>query len=179
MKMNLWDRAFTLALLTFSLISCSSPICRQWDIREISADDSCFNSFRMTLSPESDACHLEVEIDGTPADIRMYINLFLLTVPPCENDPLRTSVSCLLNNGESFIIYPYILSGGQRLLLPLEVSNYLIQLLLEGETFTFQIGRQKTLVILENFQPSYENLTNQNSKKRLIINKPFRDKEFE
>lgn len=139
------------------LTSCSTP-CRQWILCEIGGEDPCFNSGRLILEPDSTICHLELELDRSQSGIRMYVNLLLLQAPPLPEDPQKTALSILFEDGESLIVYPYLLTGGQRLLLPPDVADFLIATLLEGRPFTIQIGRQNLSVIIDQFEPLYQRL---------------------
>jgi hypothetical protein len=158
MTMVFYSRAFYCALFLFCLNACSSPRCRQWEIQEALVEDPCFYSARMTLAPESETCHLELEIDRSRTGLRLYLNVLLLQVPPCPDDPNKAALTLLLEDGESMIVFPYILAGGQRLLFSPEVTLYLIDLLLDGQSFTIQLGRQRSTIILTNFQTSYDQL---------------------
>ncbi len=146
-----------LALCLICLIGCSTS-CRQWEIQEILTKNPCFSNGRLLLGPESDISHLELEITRNRSGIRFYVNLLFLQAPPCPQDTTRTALQIIFEDQEPWTIYPYLFEGGQRLLLPGDVADSLIQALLEERSFTIQIGRNHLLVIPDNFALVYEHL---------------------
>lgn len=147
---------FALCLIT--LTACSTSTCRQWEIQEILTKSPCFNGGRLLLDADSDYSHLELEIIRNSSGIRFYLNLLFLQAPPLQEDPSRTCLIIQFENQEPWTVYPYLLEGNQRLLLPGDVSDILIQSLLNEECFTIQIGRSQITVIPDNFIKTYKRL---------------------
>ncbi len=144
-----------LALCLISLFSCSGPCCRQWEIHKILTKYPCFNGGRITLCPDSNYSHLELELVRNRSGIRFYINLLFLQAQPWKEDPTRTRVEVLFEDKEPWIIYPYLLEGGQRMLLPGDIADTLIQYLLDDYPFSIKIGRTQIEVITDNFATVY------------------------
>lgn len=140
------------------MYSCSSPKLRQWEIQDISTQVPSFNAGRLLLSPDPPSSPLELEITRNCSGIRCYINLLTIEAFPCSEDPSRTRLEILFEDQEPWIIYPYLLAGQQRLLLPGEVADTLIQRLLDNFSFTIQIGDQRLFVIPDQFISVYEKL---------------------
>lgn len=147
-----------LALCIFFCCGCSSPACRQWELQEILTKRPCFNGGRLILGPDSNISQLEMELIRNRSGIRFYINLLFLQALPLKEDPCLTKVEIIFENQEPWIIYPYLLEGGQRLMLPQAISEQLIQALTEDRPFTVKIGRSQLTAIPDNFLAAYEKL---------------------
>jgi hypothetical protein len=147
-----------LALCLAIPTACSRPACRQWEIEEIVTQNPCFNGGRLILSPDSDYSHVELELIRNASGIRFYINLLFLHAMPWNVDHTRTCVTIQIENQDPWTVYPYLLEGGQRLLLPSNVADILVQHLLDNQSFTIQIGHNQTNVLSHNFLKVYRQL---------------------
>lgn len=147
-----------LALCLCCLSACSSTSCHQWEIQEILTKTSCFNAGRLILAPDSDCSFLEFEITRNRSGIRCYLNLLFLQASPFPDDPNRTRIEILFEDQEPRLVYPYLLNGGQRLLLPGDSADVLIQALLDDLPFTIKIGRANLQVVSTNFEAVYSRL---------------------
>lgn len=147
-----------MALCLITLLGCSSPTCRQWEIQEILTKTPRFNAGRLLLAPDSDYSHLEMELVRNRSGIRFYLNLLFLQAPPYEDNPAYTTLEILFEGQEPWVVYPYLFAGGQRLLLPGDVADCLIQALLDNISFTIRIGRSQLSVVPTHFATLYERL---------------------
>ncbi len=93
----------------------------------------------------------------TSSGTRLYLNILFLKAPPCKEDPSRTKIEVIFEDSTR-PIYPFILQGGQRLLIDGEDANLLIQTLLDGNSFTIKIGRHELAIIPDRFEASYDEL---------------------
>ncbi len=156
---SLLQRAL-LTLCLASLFGCSSPKSRQWEIQEIITQSPCFNAVKLILGPDSNYSYLELELTRTLSGIRFYINLLFLEALPLKEDCTRTSIVIQFEDQNSWTIYPYLLQGGQRLLLPTDIANQLIDALLDERMFTIQVGRNVIEVTPNHFKEHYTRLLN-------------------
>jgi len=156
-------RAF-IALILLTLTACNSPkICREWGFEANMACKNTYNAARIFLDAEKEYDYLEAEIVRTCSGVRFYINNLFMQASPCLEDPSKAKVQILFDcQEEPWIIYPLILRGGQRLLLINEDANFLIESLLEGQSFTIKIDRYELNVISESFCERYQALLNIN-----------------
>lgn len=148
-------------LSTFCLIvptSCSTTYCRQWEIQEIITHTPCFNGGRLLLNPDSSSSPVELELVRNSSGIRFYINLLFLQALPWKEDPSRSCITIQFEGQEPWSVYPYLLEGGQRLILPADVADILIQALVDEIFFTIQIGHKQTSVVPTNFIKAYKQL---------------------
>lgn len=146
----------TLCILVF-LSGCNAPTCREWIFNDVITSCPSFNSGRLLLQPDNVFSYLEVEIVRSQSGIRMYINILLMEARPCEDNPQKTKLEVIFPD-ETLTIYADILKGGQRLLLPGEIADLLIQKLQDDECFTLQVGSKKIEVVPDRFQESYNKL---------------------
>jgi hypothetical protein len=159
LSMFFWIQRALLALcLLLLLLGCSTPTCREWEIQEIVTQTPSFNGGRLILGPDSDYSHLELELVRSSSGIRFYINLLFLQALPWQDDPTRTCISILFADQEPWIVYPYLLEGSQRLLLPGDVADILVQSLIDDLSFIIQIGRSQISVVPTNFIKAYQRL---------------------
>lgn len=147
-----------LALCLIFLIGCSSPSCHQWELQEIITHIPCFNGGRLILGAGLNDSNLELELVRNRSGIRFYLDLLFLQAAPWSDDPTRTRIEVIFEEQEPWVVYPYLLEGGQRLLLPGDLADVLVQALLDGYEFRIQIGRSHVQVIPENFSAAYANL---------------------
>ncbi|MBA2368742.1 MAG: hypothetical protein H0V82_06935 [Candidatus Protochlamydia sp.] len=150
------QKVFLAFCASFFIIACSAP-CRNWYLQQIVTTNPCFNSGRLVLPPESDSSRLRIELARSPSGIRLYFNILFLQAAPLSDDPLRTEVEIVTDEG-SYLINPYILQGGQRLLIHDEDADHLIALLLNGKCFSIKMGRHQTEIISEQFAETYAQL---------------------
>lgn len=149
-------RAF-IALLLF-LTGCA-PYCREWVLDSYISKNPRFASARVYLPPSSPSDHLELELCRSASGYRLYLNILLFAARPLEEDSQKTEIE-ISTLEKSWTAYPYILLGGQRLFIPSETADELIQLLLEGISFTIKIGRLETEISPSNFRELYIDLKN-------------------
>lgn len=151
---TLFQRAVSaLALLT--LTSCGTQP-RQWGCHEIRTHSPQFDSTRLILESDSSMSPLEVVFVKSYSGLRMYINLLKLEAPPHTDNPKRTTIDITFEDEEKITIYPYLLKGGQRILLPMEITEHLIQRLLDGQSFTISLGPREIKIIPANFNDFYK-----------------------
>lgn len=157
------QRAF-LALCCCALTACSTPVCRQWALVEMTTGYPCFNSGRLYLDPDNNYSHIQLELDRDISGIRMYVNILLLYAPPCSDDPDYTNLEIKWEEegegeGEEtppLLVKAYRLKGGQRLLIPSDIADQLIETLLKGRSFTVHLGRYRSLITPVDFAILYQ-----------------------
>jgi hypothetical protein len=136
--------------LCLFLYSCSTP-CREWIYEENPATSPCYASSQLSLSGSSTNCPLRVLLVRTISGIRMYVDLLQLQVPPDPSDCSKALI-IITTNDKTYPIFAYRFEGCQRMLIPSEAADELIDLLLNGHSFTIQIGSYQSDVIPINFE---------------------------
>lgn len=150
------QRAFLALCLVLS--ACSNVKVREWEIQTNITKSPCYNSGRLLLNPENGCPYLELEIVRSASGLKAYVNILFLKALPLLDDPERTEMVICFENAEPWVIYPYIFAGGQRLLIPSEAADCLIQTLQEGHSFTIKIGRYQTTIVSTAFTKVYKEL---------------------
>lgn len=89
--------------------------------------------------------------------MRMYVDLLQLQAPPDPTDPAQ-AILIITTNDRSYPISAYRFEGCQRLLIPSDSADELIDLLLNGESFTIRVGTYQSDVIPAGFEPAYSAL---------------------
>jgi len=108
------------------------------------------------LGPDTEFSYLELEIVHNSAGLRFYVNLLLLEAPSLKDDPSRTTLTIEWEDQEPWTINPFLLGGGQKLLIPGNIADVLIEKLLDGKTFTIRLGRSYICVISDAFRDKLE-----------------------
>jgi hypothetical protein len=157
MKKSNYYRRVLSTLCLLCLCSCSKTT-REWNFWTNGNPNACFSSGRMTLASDNTTSQMELEISRTASGTRMYLNIFLLAVAPLSEDPNKATFELIIEGQAPLRFYPYRLEGGQRLLLPQEVSDYIIELLLSNQCFTIKLGRNQLMVIPQQFEKNYQKL---------------------
>jgi hypothetical protein len=146
---------FLTLLILLTLTSCSSLYQRRWELQENTTPTPKFNSGRLILPPDSDCSNLELEITRTCSGTRFYVNLLSLQAPPLKDNPSRTRLRITFEEQDPWDIDPFLFNGGQRLLLPADVAEILMDALFQGRSFTVSIGRSSITVIPDQFCEEY------------------------
>lgn len=100
---------------------------------------------------------MELEIDRSSSGVRMYINLSVFQASPTADNPCIAKAELVVCE-EPLVFYPYLLEGGQRLLIPSDVTEKIIEHLCDECSLTLRLGRQEMTVIPDGFQQSYQRL---------------------
>lgn len=138
--------------------SCANPTSGWYTVPIITKNPS-FNSGKMFLEVKSRATQqFEVEIARNPTGLNLYINLLQSVALPLEINPSLTKMVIQLDDQPPLVIYPTLLKGSQRLLIPEDATKLILDHLETGGTLTFTLGRKKGTVTSENFQFSFNEL---------------------
>lgn len=158
-KTKIKKKIFIFLFSVFLISGCSkTSSSREWIIEENPSKISCFKGGRLLLSADTDYSHLELELVRNPSGIRFYINILFLEAPAFADDPARTSITILFEDTPPWTVYPWLLKGGQRLLLPDDVAAILIQSLMDDLCFSIHIGNSQINVVPTQFKNAYARL---------------------
>lgn len=155
--LRLMQRAILALCLATCSTSCLSTASRGWIFLEVKASHPCYNAGKIILKPEKEYSYLEVEIVRTSSGLRMYLNILLMQALPCQDNIKATEVVIILPQ-ETLTFIATLLEGGQRILFPPEITNLLIQTLLNDLTFSIKLGANSFTVIPNQFEESYSHL---------------------
>lgn len=154
MQQSMIMKGAIFALFLF-LTSCSKSS-HQWICEKTLTHDPCYDSMRIILPSRNHFRELELELTQG-AYCKMYINVFSIELPEDPDCPNKTKVS-LSVDGNSKIVYADRLKGGQRLLLPPDTTQMIIDSLLEGKPLSLSVSRYKAEIIPDRFSNFYQAL---------------------
>ena len=116
-----------------------------------------WNSGRIYLCPSNEYSGLEVEFMRTFSGVRMYINVFGLEIPP-NGDDLSTSQVYVSFKDYSYTFTAQRFTGGQRLLVPEETMEEIIECLTRGQPVFLRVGRYEGDIYPEQFSEIFTRL---------------------
>ncbi len=145
---------FSFFLLGFSSCSSSSP----WVYRKVVADCPTYSSALLYHPPCNQFTGIEVQFLRGKFGRQGYLNVYSRCVPPLTNDPNRAAV--VLQIGEQHYRYSaFRMKGEQRLLLPREATDQMIEALLAGLSITIYLEGFSTEICPKNFPSLYRQFT--------------------
>lgn len=134
---------FVLSFL-FLLTACSSAS-SHWQTEVTETPSPCFNSTRLILPSSNAVKGLDVEIVQSFSGTRMYVTSCSLPFPSIPDDPDRAVVAITID-GRQEVVIAERLRGGQRLLLPPEAMQQVIDALHQNNSVHLCIGSFQTQV---------------------------------
>lgn len=137
-RIRLWKRAFS-ALFLFLYTSCT-PCCPKWEYGCSIARNPCHSSGRIYLCASNHCSGLEIELVRTLCDLRMYINVYGLEIPPDCHDPSVSQVYVSFKD-HSYNFQAQRFTGGQRLLIPDATRDEIIDYLVCEQPVFIRVGR--------------------------------------
>lgn len=145
---------FAFATLCF-FSSCSHP--QQWAFQRIDAGDQQFNSTKLTYHSQDPINGIDLELMQTPNLLRSYLNVHSLPIPSLKDDPKATAVNlCIGDNTYQFLARRH--EGGQRLVLPQEMTEKIIEGLLQHLPLKIKVPGYAVVIEAEGFEEKFQQL---------------------
>lgn len=119
----------------------------QWEKDELITRAQAFNGQRYIFSSDSESSNIELEFLKTVSGEYFYVNFLKFRATCVAEDPCRSKLEIQFEGEEVWVVYPYILAGGQRLLFPEEDTQRLIQGMREGKKFFLRVGTEEIQVV--------------------------------
>jgi hypothetical protein len=148
-------RTFKNALLIASLLlvaSCSSSK-SSWQCASLPSSPC----KKLYLTPQNTFQNLEIVLHKEGEEERSVINVYGIPLKP-ESDG-RTKVALTLD-GTSTYYSAHLLEGGQRVLLPSDANQKLLEALYQKKPFDLAVGRYSTSVHYEGFEEPFSEFQN-------------------
>ena len=145
-----------MALFLFILSACS-PCCPEWCFDCSLAKCPSQSSGRIYLCASNEYSGLEIELVRTQCDLRMYINVFGLEIPPDCNDPTTSKVYVSFKD-HSYTFSAARFAGGQRLLVPEMTRDEIIDYLVCDQPVFIRVGRYEADIYPRHFFDVYNRL---------------------
>jgi len=143
-----------LVALFFFLSGCSNE-CPSWRNENIQSSSCPSYSIKKVYFPtKNNLSGLELEIADSLTGLRMYLNSFSTILPAEEDDAHQTNVTYIVAD-QRYQAAAYRMEGGQRLLLPNDATEQILDALWDQQTVEFQVGRYKAVVDPDGFREAY------------------------
>ncbi|KAF3363173.1 hypothetical protein PHSC3_000360 [Chlamydiales bacterium STE3] len=140
----------------FVLTACNPS--SKWQFDSICSSDPCFKSAKVFYKPDNFFLEPELEVAySTEVGYRIYINIHGCALPDYLVSEGTIVVSLTINNHNE-LVAAQIAQGNQRILLPENYTQSIIQSLLNKEEIILKVGTYKTLLPLNGFEQNYQKL---------------------
>lgn len=140
----------------FILNSCSH--CAPWQYDYICSCDPCFQCAKVYYEPQNVFREAGIEIAfSTDTGFRFFLNFYGCPIPDKLIHDDAAEVTLIINNTSSLIL-ANVCKGGQRLILPEDASQLIIQSLLNNEEVCLKIWRYSVNIPLEGFEKNYNKI---------------------
>jgi hypothetical protein len=156
LMIRFFKNLFFFCLSFFLLFSCAGcgP---SWGFQK--GISHCFNdnSGRIFLPPTGPTSGLSMEIVRGSYGVRMYVNVLQLEAPLDPSSPEVTPV-VLSIYGNVVVVMADRFQGGQRLLLPEDITDELIDVLLSNQSFLVYVGCYEAEIVPTGFCEAYKKI---------------------
>ncbi len=139
------------------LLLCSCSQNRSWRVGHVDAGHSAFNSSKLCYRSDDAANGIDVEFLKTQHTLHLYLNVHAHPVPPYEGNAKQALVVFLAGDKK----FTYIAArheGGQRLLVPLEAQEILIEALRANTSITIQLEGYTAQIDPASFSENFTDL---------------------
>lgn len=145
-------------LSLFFFFSCSKP-CQEWEFGQVVTPCPCYNSGRLFLPTTDPSRGLEIEIIHASSnnETLLYLGAYSLEFTGTKENPNKTLVTVTIDE-QSIVVAADRLEGGQKLLMPPEATQTIINALLENRVVRLKTGRYQTEILNANFCELYYKL---------------------
>ena len=141
----------------FVILSGCTPKCPQWEIEKISTPCHCFSAGKVFYPVQDTFSGIEVELDRGPSDTRMYLNIYSIPLLGSCEEESKILIAVTINEIKE-VIEADLLHGNQRILVPLDIMNQIIEALLGNQYVSIAVGQYCAEIPPQNFQTAYQNL---------------------
>jgi len=155
MKLSVAWKGVLCTLFLF-LASCSSK-CQNWEVEEISSYYPCYSTVKISLSPIDECFGIELQIVRSRCDTRMYASIFGAPVYPSGCDESKVNMVVTIDD-RSYPVLADRFRGGQKFLVPEEISAEIVTALTNGVAVTISVGRYTSEIVPNNFLKCYKAL---------------------
>jgi hypothetical protein len=129
----------------------------RWAYNQIESGDKKFNSTKLSHFTSDLVNGLDLEFMRIAGEVRTYLNVHSLPIPSSKEDPKTTS-GFLTIGSEKYPFQACRHEGGQRLLLPQDISNILIEALSNNQTVHIKVFGYASSITAEGFEPKFQKM---------------------
>jgi hypothetical protein len=141
--------------LLFFLSCCSKP--SHWSSSHVKTGSSAFDSSELCFRTTDPVNGLDLAMIRTKESLRLYLEVRSRAIPPYQNNPKQALVEVLIGSDKySFIGFRH--EGGQRLLLPNDCQEIVLDSLKNNITVTFHLSGYKAVIDPKDFEAKFKKL---------------------
>lgn len=137
------------------LFSCSKP--SHWSSDQIHSGVIDCNSTKLSYFSKDPLHGIDLELIQTTESLKVYLNIHSIPIPPFRENPKAASVKIKIHS-KVLICQAYRFEGGQRLLLPDEIADMLIETLKNGHEVTLSLPGYSSVIHVEDFTSKFDKL---------------------
>lgn len=148
------------ALIVFCpilLMSGCSPQKNPWKNSSISTKYPAYNSKRLTIEPKNKFRGIELEIIKNHRDLKGYLNIRSMTLPPCNCDSSKCAIT-VSTDAETRRYTLDTLKGRQRMLLSGDALEFIIDSLSHQVNVEISTGRFHSTIPSEGFEKAFSKM---------------------
>jgi hypothetical protein len=101
---------------------------------------------------------VQLEFVRNRSGIKAYVNVFCGQLPPYQNDACKVWVGIQIADEDAKSVIAERFSGGQRVLLPLDITYDIINALSRDENVLIDLQADEALFIPSNFKKAWRRL---------------------
>jgi hypothetical protein len=141
------------------LLVCACSKQSHWAFDQVHSERKEFRSTKLTHRSHDPGNGIDVELLKTDEHLNVYLNIHSIPVPPSKVDPKKTTVNIAIGE-KRLTCEAYRLEGGQRFLLPEEISTSLIEALCQRVPVIISLTGYRTILNPQDFPSKFESLQN-------------------
>ena len=128
-----------------------------WSTNHVKTGSSAFDSSELCYRTSDPANGLDLAMIRTKDTLRFYLAVRSRSIPPYQNNPKQALVEILIDNNK-YIFIAARHEGGQRLLLPEECQQLVLDSLKNNLSVTFQLSGYQAFIEPSDFETQFKKL---------------------
>ncbi len=144
-----------LVLLSLHLTSCRSN--SHWALNRVESGNPQFDSTKLTFYSTDPINGIDLELLNTHQQLYVYLNVHSVPIPPLKTDPKHALVHITIGK-EKHRVEALRREGGQRLLLPEDAVQLILDALKKEQSLDLAISGYRVSIDPEGFSERYEKM---------------------
>jgi hypothetical protein len=146
------DITAKISILLF-IVGCTGH--SHWTADRIHSEKKEFSSTKLSYLSADPVHGIDVELINIEERVAVYLNVHSIPVPPHQGNPKNALVKLDIDS-HTHRAEAYRLEGGQRFLLPDEISKQFIEALQQGKEVTLSLPGYRSTVKAEDFSGKFQ-----------------------
>jgi hypothetical protein len=151
------NSAFFKLILLFPLLCFACTKTSHWSHDCIHSQNKEHHSSRLCYFSKDPIHGIDLELLNTKEHLKVYLNVHSAPIPPCQGNAKSVLVKLKIDD-EQFSFIAHRLEGGQRILLPKENAEQLIEALKNHREVTLVLNDYRTVIKTEDFLAKFDHL---------------------